>query len=390
MYQLSQKEYKRDYNIDLIRIVSMFLVLSLHCMYYGGLYHKSYEMGGAINIYSVWYTILHSISSISVNLFVLISGYHLYNKRFKVSKLIRIISKVVFYSWTIFAFRLYFAGTEDLTLKMVVTALLPVSYVQYWFVSAYVALYILSPVLNLFIRSINQRQHFGVMVVLVCLFSLMNTILPLSQVMGVRRFGQSLSWFVTLYMIGAYIRMYIGTKTRRKDSLRCFWIAIVIMNVYWLIASSMADILDYDLHNEKIGTMVKYYFMFDSVPVLIASVCAFQWFRGIEITNPNFKAIIRRITPFIFGVYLIHCNYYIMSLVWIGVKNLDMNPFMPIYSLLYTIALYMVCIVIDYLRSLICTLIMGGSSLKKVLEAHDEKLYMLFDKAYCYFLKLIK
>lgn len=385
---LNKREATRDYSIDLIRIISMFGVLCLHCLNFGGLYQKGYEMGG-VNFYSTWFTFIHSLSCISVNLFVLISGYFLCNQKFKTSKLIRLVCEVVFYSWTFLAIRLYFEGFVNLNPKAIITALLPVSYVQYWFVSAYVSLYVLTPVLNLLIKSVNQRQHFGIIVVLVCLFSILNTILPLSQVVGVKRFGQSMVWFVVLYMIGAFIKLYIDKNKLRNVAKRCFWVSILLMNVTWIIATLIAVNLHLDLFNEKVGTMLKYYFQYDSLPVLIASVSAFHWLRGVNINSSIIRNAIKRVSPLVFGVYLIHCNYYIVELVWKGITDFSIpNPFLPIYALIYTIMIYIICLMIDYIRYIINSVLTRNWS-NRLYNYMDKGTYSFFDKLYNYYLRSI-
>ena len=89
---------KRNSNLDLLRILCMFMVVILHSLNHGGLVEGSLIPG-----HYNWYNgnILFSLSLQAVNCFVLISGYFLCTAKFKLKKLINIYIQVFFYSVTI-------------------------------------------------------------------------------------------------------------------------------------------------------------------------------------------------------------------------------------------------------------------------------------------------
>ena len=72
------KEAGRNSNMELLRIVSMLMVLSLHYLLFGNVLSRS-TVGGAA-YYACW--TVEAIGHISVDCYMLISGYFLSRKQF--------------------------------------------------------------------------------------------------------------------------------------------------------------------------------------------------------------------------------------------------------------------------------------------------------------------
>lgn len=87
----------------------------------------------------------------------------------------------------------------------ILNAFLPVSTRQYWFMTDYIILYILSPFINIGLQNLDQKQFKKLLLILLILFSIWD-IFP-GQQTGVQR-GYSLYWLIVVYSIGAYIRLY--------------------------------------------------------------------------------------------------------------------------------------------------------------------------------------
>ena len=85
-------------NFELLRILSMLMVVFLHVLSFTGLLSK--HSNGGFNYYIVWG--LESLSFVAVNCFVLISGYFLIDSSFKWKKIFKLWLKVFFYSIVLF------------------------------------------------------------------------------------------------------------------------------------------------------------------------------------------------------------------------------------------------------------------------------------------------
>lgn len=90
---------KRNYNLDLLRIISMIFVVVLHCCGHGNLLNNV----SAFSANGLFLRIIDSFAYVAVNCFVLISGYFLCTSKFKLRKLVVVLVQAIFYSVAIFA-----------------------------------------------------------------------------------------------------------------------------------------------------------------------------------------------------------------------------------------------------------------------------------------------
>ena len=140
-------------NIELLRIVSMLLIV---CNHFEGhaLAIQGFEWGAA-HLYSNW--LIRGIGYIGVNLYVLISAYFLCQSSFKAKKLLKLLIEVWFYSMIIYGL---FVGTGQVSFSFIgfFKSFLPTLCSQYWFITCYVVMYILSPFFNKLISTLHEKQ----------------------------------------------------------------------------------------------------------------------------------------------------------------------------------------------------------------------------------------
>ena len=81
-------------------------------------------------------------------------------------------------------------------------AVLPTITSQYWFATAYVLLYLFMPYLQILVKTMTQKQHFNLILILLFIWSVIPTLLLGSP-------GYSnLGWLICMWLIAAYIRLY--------------------------------------------------------------------------------------------------------------------------------------------------------------------------------------
>ena len=90
---LENKEHKRQLNFEFLRIISMILILLHHYAYHGGL--VDIDQIGANKIVGLLINMGGKLGNI---IFILISGYFMVDKEFKIKKLLKIIFETIFYS----------------------------------------------------------------------------------------------------------------------------------------------------------------------------------------------------------------------------------------------------------------------------------------------------
>ena len=163
---------KRNANMELLRILSMLMVTMLHAL---GKSELLMPLEGEIpgNAWIAW--ALEALSIGAVNIFMLISGYFLVKAEFKLSRLLEIICQVCFYA--LGAFGIFYllglttAGERDL--YHLLHYIFPVHMNVYWFITSYVVIYALLPVLSTGIRGLEKKQLRNVILILLvyeCVF----------------------------------------------------------------------------------------------------------------------------------------------------------------------------------------------------------------------------
>lgn len=90
---------KRQSNIELLRIISMILILAHHFSVHGGFN----ILKTSFTINRLWIQFLQFGGKIGVNIFVIISGYFLItSKGIKISKVLKLWLQLFFYSVSIY------------------------------------------------------------------------------------------------------------------------------------------------------------------------------------------------------------------------------------------------------------------------------------------------
>ena len=150
---LQVKKKERASNFELCRLACMLYIVVYHL-----LIHNT-ELTGVL----YYNRALTTIFSIGVPVFVMISGY--FKIKASVRGFLSIASQVVFYS-LIADILCYFVFKEPVNIGNILGTFFPVTKTQYWFVGAYLLLYILSPFINRLLDSFSRKEFLVYLVTL--------------------------------------------------------------------------------------------------------------------------------------------------------------------------------------------------------------------------------
>jgi len=375
--KLYQKDIKetRNYGLDLLRIVAMFMIVCLHINSHGGL--LSVPTGGKdVFYYFSWAG--NAICIGAVNMFVLISGYFLVNQTFRLQRIVKLVLQVWFYSWIIGVIAFARGSTGLLSLDTI-KALFPISFGQYWFVAAYIGMCLLSPVLNRLIHSLSQKQHLCVVFLLVGMTCLWYDILPMANPFWIGE-GSNLMWFLVLYFIAAYIRLYINVE-RVRHTFTVYLFASFVLVLSMLVLSYLSDRVSLLTEYSLTG----YYYRYNSIFVLIASVALFLTFAKLKIKKAVLVKLIRYVSPIVIGVYLIHDNAYLRNVIWNELfcpSKIARDILLPVKAFGIVLLIFVVCIIIDYLRASLFALVESRRWYKNAMKKIDNSVHIISDKIF--------
>lgn len=334
---LTPQVKERNLNFELLRIVAMFMVVLLHVNLYGGVL-RGVKYNENLSGFLVS-NFLEYLCIIAVNLYVMISGYYLSAsaRPFKMAKLLHLVLVTLFWSWLLGAVACVFLGTS--IKEFVLTGLFPVLGRNYWFVTDYVVMYLLSPFYNRLLAHLSQKQHGYLLCVLGFFFSLVIGAFDPIQLVG----GYSLYWFTLLYILAAYIRKYPVSIKRRSYAL--VWILVLLLQIF---AYSLCHALHLDFIAARFFDL-----NYNSIWILINSICCFMIFKDMQVKRG--ARLIKFLAPLTFGIYLIHINKGIVN--WLFQELLPIKDCVDqtgwvvfLYILFFTVLVFTVCALLEKLR----------------------------------------
>ncbi len=333
---------ERNASFEVLRVLAMVMVITLHALGHGGLLAQ-YDIGHA-GYYIGW--LIRSLCYVAVNCFVLITGYFMVNSDMKLSRILKLIAQVWFYS-VVCLLATKFVFKQPVGLKALICALFPLTGNQYWFATAYAVLLAVSPLLNKLIHAMNKKEHFLAIVLLSVVFSVIPTIFfwgrkPLGN-------GYDFVWFAVLYLVAAYIRLY-GIHLSGKQSVLGFF-ATALTALLSNVAIALVTKLVFGVPKR-----VDLLFEYNSVLFLAAAVCLFTAFTKTEEKN-TVANVIAGFGKYAFGAYLISDHVLIRAPLWnwINLPGVAEKGILAIfgYMLLIVITIVVAGCAVEWLRSVI-------------------------------------
>lgn len=351
--------HRRLPNFEILRVLAMFLIIVGHFFVHGlrgegnGVM-LSYDGKSVLD--TVSFGIAQSLwvfSSISVNLYVLISGYFLVQSKAKWGKIPSIWMQTAFYSVCIYLVFAVVGLGGIFSVKDFVSSVLVVRYGAvadrtYWFVAQYIGLLALSPFLNRLVAGLTKVEYKTLIVILLLLDFSFGYVFYGNVYSG----GQTLFHFISVYFIAGYIRHYqlFGTWSKRKLLGVCavVIVAVVALDYMYCLAHCIK-------HQEAFQLQLSSrYLNYNGIPLVLA-VLVFCVVQRAPIRDNRLVRFLVAIAPFSFGVYLIHDNIYVRGWLWRVVTSyVSFSPSnVVLCSLSVAASIYAVCTGIDMLRALV-------------------------------------
>ena len=357
----STKIINRNTSIELLRIISMIMIMFHHFAYHGNFEWNFNE----VTLPHLWYDFILMGGKVGVDIFVLISGYFLIEnteKLFQPKKLLKFWGQVVFYSIMTYLLSVMLR-LNAFEIKQLIKVCLPITYPGWWFASTYFMLYLIHPFLNKLLHGLSKTEYQYLILMMVLCWSIIPT--ATTQLFE----SNSLLWFVTLYGIAGYVNLYGGNQ--KLQSKHYFSLYFMVLIITYTVSTTF---LFLGTKKEEWATHAIDFFEIERLPILLMAITLFMGFVTLKM---NYHKWINMIASATFGVYLIHDSSYIRYYLWTNIFKINQyqdSTFLILYSILVVFILYVSCTMIDLIR-------------KKLVE----KPYMLFVNHYTYyFLKSFK
>jgi surface polysaccharide O-acyltransferase-like enzyme len=344
-------------NMDLYRICTMLFVVGHHFLGYIPLDRIS----NPLNFDAIYF--LKHMFVVSVDCFILMSGYFLPMSSFKLSKAVNLLLKTSLYSVILFTIFSNLGYGDKFSIPMFIKSFIPLR--GWWFMFPYFILFLLSSFINKAILQLSRYKFFALLVLLFITEVVWPTLVPGSAI-DVQR-GYSLYNFIYLYLIGAYFRKY-PVKVRASVLMTLFLALIAIST----IANYM---LVYKYNRFDSFDIADRFFNYDFILVSVPAILFFLFFTKIKL-NVKWLALLR---PHILAVYLIHkqVNFepFLFNRVFrVGAYTGNLLIF---HLLFFMFSIFTLCVAIDYVLSMVfnkaIALISGKA--EKLITGGLEKFY---------------
>lgn len=339
-YMQSKKTMYRNSSIELLRIISMVMIMFHHFAYHGNFEWNYNE----ITIPHLWYNFILMGGKVGVNIFVLISVFFLIEnteRLFQPKKLLKFWGQVVFYSITTY-FLSIVLQINNFDIKQIIKICFPITYPGWWFASTYFMLYLIHPFLNKLLHDLNKNVYQYLILLLVLCWSIIPTLT--TQLFE----SNSLLWFITLYVIAGYAKIY-GFNERLK-SKHYFFLFLIVLVCSYLISVSF---LVLGTKRNELAVHAIDFFGMERFPILLMALFLFMTFAKLKIKYNKWINVIASAT---FGVYLIHDSSYIRYYIWWNIFKINQyqeSLFLIPYSILVVFIIYVLCTGIEMVRKVL-------------------------------------
>lgn len=333
---------RRKSNMELLRIFGIYLIVVFHCAFHSG-FPDPNDAGLTPNMLTV--KIFWFFGELGVNLFALTTGYFQSKGRFKWAKLILLLAQVLFYSLLTNGIGVL-AGAVDLRgVKMRLSVFVPVISGAYWFATAYVIVYLLSPYFNRLIEALDRNSLRNLLTTLLILYSAMPTLFGIFRNATENLlYYNRMIWLIILYFAGAYIRRYSFPLLKSmKRALVCALATFALMTLSIPVIYAFNGVF-------RMSKEVAYFWFPNTVLMVLLSVSVFCAFLQLDIPHTPW---INRVASATFGVYLLHDSAALREWIWRTLlrfpEKLDSPTLIP--QILATCAcIFLICMIIDFAR----------------------------------------
>lgn len=286
MQQEQMTQRKRLPGLDLLKILSMLLIIFHHLSKHGGFWAAS--MGA-----TRWgIAVLNGLFAPSVNIFVLVSAYLMIKRgRVTVKGYLRLYAEVVFYTALSYAVACLL-GAQSFSAVMLLKSFLPISYPVFWFAKMYFLMYLAASLLLVVVKHLEKKQYTVTVGAIFLILSLQTflrlDILPLFN-------GFSALWFMLLFLLAGYWERF-GFSLKKR-----YWALIYAVSTVYMCLWVYQNGLD-------IG--------YTHVGVALQTMSAFGLLHDLRCDRRWLNKLMVWLSSCTFGIYLLHDSDLIRTLLY--------------------------------------------------------------------------
>lgn len=299
----------RDLRLDFLKILAMFGIVFIHVVNFGGAFTVTAEHP----VQSILLLIMFSLGYAMTNVFVIVSAWMLSEREIRPKKAIRLTIKATVYASVIYGV-LCLTGVIDFRVMDALRNVFAIITRQYWFLTAYVVMYLLSPYLNRLLGSLEISEFKTLLWIVLGISSIVPTVFlffPGRSLIDPDP-GQTFIWFISLYALVYFMKKYHLhiIRARKKALILTIPACVAILVASYFAMSWMSVKMGMD------GAGCWRLFFNSSIPVVLISLSIFFLTLYLpESFGRKSGGIMCSIASTTIGVYLISSHPQLNNLI---------------------------------------------------------------------------
>lgn len=269
----------------------------------------------------------------AVNLYAMTTGYVSVENSWKFKRIIALLAQTWFWTF-ILDFVFYLLGENDL---LRIESLKKLIWTPYWYVNAYVFLFLLIPFLNRLLNTLNKKEY-SLFAALIVYYTITN------------RFnfspGYNVGQLIICYMLGGYFKKFpclIPTHV--------LLVGIVATGVYTAVGGMITG---------------SNFLPYTDWRVMLSAMLMFAVFLKISHLNGFISRLVQYVAPLTFGIYLIHCHPCVGTLLHSIFPRMLHVGITPVITLpLLAALLFIVCAAMEQCRLMLFNFIRAKQLVEK-------------------------
>ena len=332
---------KRNINIDIIKVVSLLLVIGVHFFLYTGYYSINYTITNSIFI------VLRNICMACVPLFIIVTGYLNRNKVWSKKYYLNIGRVYLLYSLAMFILTLVDSKYVINTTLFKTTLINILNYKYYgWYITMYVGLMLIAPIINLAFKNIDESMRKYAVINIILAISIPVTLVDLFSNVRYSILAHILpnwwyyTWPLMYYMIGV---AFSYNKNILKDffsnSKILFWITLIVSTVFYSLLN---------IHWEST--------LHVNIFIVIITTFIFSWLLNLDINaNSKIKSAIIFVSNNTLLAYLL--SYIVDNITYPFVNQItNMNMRFSMFPIVVVLNFILTIILVIIVRIILSTL----------------------------------
>lgn len=321
------KYSNRNSSIELLRLWFMFMIVLIHAYVHGvGLkYEYLYSLGEDWN--TAYHLGLVSLGKCGVTGFMFISGY--YGVSLKWNKLASMIAMLLFYVLLLTCFGGY--SVSDM-LKIIFHP-----WDEWWFVSSYIVICLLSPILNQGISALSKKQ-FGIAIMGLLFYEYFGKFISQTN-------SHDAMFLLTIYLCARYIRLYVAPPIYLRLTLRHVGVISLFLGVILFFFPILFAMLG-------LSKLNPYFISNNNILLLIFTSTLVLLLDKVKYVNK----IINYFPASTLAIYILTDNAFVRMPLDTWLFNSIMNDGI---GYLYVFVVVLVCLLIDKIREVLFSMIIN-------------------------------